>query len=109
MLGFKPIHRDISLAEFQMPSNANFKFYALVTDENTDATDSDEIAIFIRDTDNKNNVTEKIASLMPVKDTTKSSKLYEAVKIILKQVSLTFFNISNIATDGALVIAGKRK
>lgn len=92
-----------------MPSNANFKFYALVTDENTDATDSVEIAIFIRGTDNKNNVTEEIASLVPVKDTTKAPKLYEAVKIIVKQVSLTFFNISSIAADGALMMAGKRE
>lgn len=109
MLGFKPNHGDILPADFQMPSNANFKFYALVTDENTDATDSVEIAIFVRGTNNKNNVTEEIASLESVKDTTKSPKFYESVKIILKQISLTFFNISSIATDGALVMAGKRE
>lgn len=98
-----------SIKENLESRDANFNFYVLVTDENTDATDRVEIAIFIRGTDNKNNVTEEIASLVPVEDTTRSPKLYEVVNIILKQVSLTFFNISSIAADGSLVIAGKKE
>lgn len=37
---------------------ANFKFCALVIDECTDAADMTQLAIFIRDIDNEDNITE---------------------------------------------------
>lgn len=47
---------------------------------------------------------------MPLKDTTKSVELYEAVKITLERFSLTFVNISDIiSTDGALAMVGKNE
>ena len=67
-----------------------------------------QLAIFIRGTDNKYNVTEAIASLVSLKDTTKSLDLCEALKITLKQFSLTFVNISGVSTDGVPVIVGKK-
>ena len=76
--------------------------------ESTDATDMAQLAIFIGGIDYKYNVTEEMASLVPLKDTTKSLDLYEAVKITIKQFSLTFVNISGIATDSAPVMRGKR-
>ena len=87
----------------------NFKLCALARDESTDTTDMAQLVIFIRGTDNEYNVTEEMASLVPLKDTTKSLDLYEAVKITLKWFSLTFVNISGIATDGALVMNGKKE
>ena len=60
---------------------ANFKSYALATEESTDAIDMAQLAIFIRGTDNKYNITEEMASLVPLKGTTKSLDLYEAVTI----------------------------
>ena len=62
----------------------NFKFYALVIDDSTDATDTAELAIFIQGIDDEYNVTEELASLVPLKDTTESRVLYEAVKSMLK-------------------------
>ena len=50
-----------------------------------------------------------MASLVPLKKTTKSLYLYEAVKITLKQFSLAFINISGIAADAALAIVGRRE
>lgn len=47
-------------------SNCN----ALAIDESTDATDTAQCATFIRGTDHGHNVTEEIASLVPLKDTT---------------------------------------
>ena len=61
---------------------ANLKFYALAIDESTDATDMARLALFTRATDNKYNVTEKMAAFMPLEDTAKSFDLYEAVKKI---------------------------
>ena len=58
--------------------------------KNTDATDMAQPAIFIGDTDNKYNVTEEMASLVPLKDTTESLDLYEAVE---KYIKVIFFNL----------------
>jgi len=62
----------------------------LAIDENTDAMDMAQLAIFIGDTDNKYNVSEEMASLVPLKDTSKSLNLYEAVK---KYLEMIFFNL----------------
>ena len=88
---------------------ANLKFYALVVDDNTDATDLAQIAISVRGVDDKYNVTEEMASLVPSKDTNKSRDLYKALKNTLKRFSLSIINISGIGTDGALVMVGKRE
>jgi len=66
-------------------------------------------AIFIRGIGNEYNVTDEMASLVPLKDTTKSLDLYEAVKNTLKLFSLTFVDISGIATDSFLVMVGKEE
>lgn len=63
---------------------ANFKFYALVIDENTDATNKVHFAIFIRGIDSEYNVIEEMPSLVPLKDRSKPLNLYEAVGITLK-------------------------
>lgn len=59
------------------------------------------LAIFISSIDNEYNVTKEMDSLVPLKYTTKSLDLYEAVKITLKWFSSTLVNISGIAADGA--------
>ena len=59
---------------------ANLEFYSLAIDENTDAMA--QLAIFIRGTNNEYNITEEMVSLVPLKDTTKSLDLCEALKKI---------------------------
>ena len=78
-------------------------------DDSTDDTDTAQVAIFIRGTDDEYNVTEEMASLLPLKVTTKSTDLYEAIKDMLKQFSLSIVHVSGTATDGAPVMAGKRE
>ena len=46
---------------------------------------------------------------MPLKDTTKSLYLYEAVKIRVKRFYLTFVSVSGTATDDALATVGKKE
>ncbi|XP_063814316.1 general transcription factor II-I repeat domain-containing protein 2-like [Pseudophryne corroboree] len=87
---------------------AHFKFYAMAIDESTDATDTAQLAIFIRGIDDKYNIIEEMAALVPLKDTTKARDLYEAVKNTLQRFSLSFANISGIATDGAPAMIGNR-
>ena len=55
-------------------------------DDSTDATDAAQLAIFITGIDDEYNVTAEMASLMPLKDTTKSRDLYEAVKKYIKAI-----------------------
>lgn len=60
------------------PKAAHCQCCALVTDEGVDATDTAQLAIFI--IDNNHHVTEEMAALVPLKDTTQCLDLYEAVK-----------------------------
>lgn len=87
---------------------ANFKFHALVIDENIDSTARAQLAIFIRATDNEYNVNEETAFSMSLKDTTVTTDLDEAVKITLTQFSLTFAKIHGISTGGIPVMTGKK-
>ena len=80
---------------------AHYKCYAWAMGDSTDATDAAQLAIFFGGIDDKYNATEEMAFLMPLKDTTKSRGLYEAVKIMLKRFSLSIVNISDTVTDGA--------
>lgn len=59
-------------------------------DKSTDATDIAQLAIFIRGIGNEHNVTEEMASVVLLKDTTKSPYLFEAVE---KYVKAIFFNL----------------
>jgi len=67
------------------------------------------LAIFVIHIDNEYNVTEEMASLVSLKDITTSPHLYETVKNTFKQFSLTFVNIFGEATDGTLMMAGKKR
>uniref|UniRef100_A0ABM5FVD0 General transcription factor II-I repeat domain-containing protein 2A-like n=1 Tax=Pogona vitticeps TaxID=103695 RepID=A0ABM5FVD0_9SAUR len=80
----------------------------MAIDESTDATDTAQLAIFIRGIDDKYNITEEMAALVPLKDITKARDLYEAVKNTLQPFSLSFADISGIVTDGAPAMIGKR-
>lgn len=50
-----------------------------------------------------------MAALVPLKDTTQSLDLYEAVETTSKWFSLIFVNISDSAANDAPVVVGKKK
>ena len=77
--------------------------------DSTDTADTAQLAIFIRGIDDEYNVTEEVASLVPLKGTTKSRDLYEAVKKMLKRFSLSIANTSGTATGHAPAVVGKRE
>ena len=87
---------------------SNFKFYSLALDESTDATDTAQVAIFVRGIDNDFNITEEMAALVSLKDTTTANDIYKAVTATLTRFALDFGNISGITTDGAPAMVGKR-
>lgn len=82
----------------------------MAIDESTDVMDTAQVAIFIRGIDNEFNIIEEMASLVPLKDTTKARDLFEAVETTLNKFSLNLVNnISGIATDGAPAMVGKKE
>ncbi|XP_022166960.1 general transcription factor II-I repeat domain-containing protein 2B-like [Myzus persicae] len=58
--------------------------------------------------DNEFKLSEKMTSLVPLKDTTKYRDLFEAVETTLNKLSLNLVNISGIATNGAHAMVGKK-
>ena len=76
-------------------NTAKFKFYILVIDEVTDATDMTQLFMII--------------NIMSFRWKTQLNLvLCEAVKITLMWFLLTFFNILVVATDGTPAITGKK-
>ncbi|XP_063989608.1 general transcription factor II-I repeat domain-containing protein 2-like [Diachasmimorpha longicaudata] len=88
---------------------SEFIYYALALDESTDMTDTAQVAIFIRGVDPSYNKMEELAALFPLKDTTKSRDLLEAVQSTINRFSLQLNNLSGITTDGAPAMVGKHE
>ncbi|GFR15065.1 general transcription factor II-I repeat domain-containing protein 2 [Trichonephila clavata] len=76
-------------------------------DESIEASDTAQLAIFIRGIDEKYNITEEMISVVLLKDTTKSIDLFDALKTTMKRFSLSMKNLSDIITDGAPTMVGK--
>ena len=69
---------------------SNFRFYSLALDESTDSTDTAQVAIFIRGIDDDFNITEEMAALLSLKDTTKANDIYKVVTTTLARFALDF-------------------
>jgi len=83
------------------------KFYSLALDDSTDASDTAQLAIFIRGIDKQYNIFEELLALVPLKNTTRSVDMYDALKLTMERFSLSFHNLSAIVTDGAPAMVGK--
>ncbi|XP_017794537.1 PREDICTED: general transcription factor II-I repeat domain-containing protein 2B-like [Habropoda laboriosa] len=88
---------------------SEFIFYALALNESTEMADTAQLAIFIRGVDIHFKKTEELAALYPLKDTTKSRDLLEAVTSALNRFSLQLNNLSGLTTDGAPAMVGKHE
>jgi hypothetical protein len=78
----------------------NFVFYSIATDENTDATDAAQLAIFVHGFDNNFKIMEELDALVPLKDTTKATDLYTSLQNTFKTCQLKSNNMSALITDG---------
>lgn len=81
--------------------SSKFKFYSLAPDKSTNFTDKDQVASFICVIDAAFNVTAELATLYPLKGTTKSQDLLELVQSTLNQFALKVCNLLGMTTDGA--------
>ena len=98
-----------STEESLMAKARNFSSYSLALDESTDIRSTAQLAIFIRGVDNYFEITEELAAIVPIKDTTRGSDLLEGVMATIKRLGLSLSKLSGITTDGAPSMIGRRQ
>jgi hypothetical protein len=77
-----------------------FKYYSLAMDESTDSTDTAQLLIFIRGTDENFAITEELAGLCSMKGrTTGKETADEVIKCVTEKLGLTFGNLVAVCTD----------
>ena len=88
---------------------SEFEYYSLALDESTDATDTAEIAVFVRGIDSNFNLTEELANLHSLHDTTTGVDIYKAVMKGIDVIGLKLHNLCGVTTDGAPSMIGREK
>ena len=78
-----------------------FSFFSLAFDENTDAIDTVQLAVFIRGTDSEFTITEVLLSLISVKGTRTGKDLFDAVLKVMVDFNLHYKLLKGITTDEA--------
>ncbi|XP_050528216.1 general transcription factor II-I repeat domain-containing protein 2B-like [Daktulosphaira vitifoliae] len=88
---------------------SKFIFYSLALDESTDLSDTIQLAIFVRGVDSNFNITEELAALFPMKGTTKSCNIFNALKSTFNRFDIKLNNLSGVITDRAPSMIGKNE
>ncbi|KAF0708047.1 general transcription factor II-I repeat domain-containing protein 2-like, partial [Aphis craccivora] len=88
---------------------SKFIFYSLALDESTDLSDTAQLAIFVRGIDSNFNITEELAALFPMKGTTKSCNIFNALISTLNLFDIKLNNLSGVLKDGAPSMVGKNE
>jgi hypothetical protein len=86
---------------------ASFQFFSLALDESTDASDTAQLAVFIRGIDSEFTITEELLSLVPMKGTTTGKDVFNAVLKVMGDFNLDYKLLKGITTDGAPSMMGK--
>ncbi|KAI6651125.1 General transcription factor II-I repeat domain-containing protein 2-like [Oopsacas minuta] len=86
-----------------------FELYAIALDENTDATDIAQVAIFVSGINVTFDITEELASLVSLKDTTTGENIFQGIMSVVGSLGLNLSNICGVTTDGAPAMIGKVK
>ncbi|KAI6655775.1 General transcription factor II-I repeat domain-containing protein 2B-like isoform X1 [Oopsacas minuta] len=88
---------------------SEFQYYSLALDESTDATDTVQLAVFVRRIDSKFNLTEELANLHSLHDKTTGVDIYKAVMNGIDAIGLKLNNLCEVTTDGAPSMIGKER
>jgi hypothetical protein len=80
----------------------------LAIDESSDSTDTAQLLIFIRGTDENFADTEELAGFCSMKGRTTGNEIAdEVIKCVTEKLCLTFHNLVAVCTDGAPSVRGK--
>lgn len=77
----------------------------IISDESTDVMGTAQVAIFVRGIGSEFKITEEMASLVPLKGTTKARNLFQSVETTLNKFSLNLVNISGLAIRTVLLLS----
>jgi hypothetical protein len=82
---------------------------SIALDDSTDASDTAQLAIFIRGVDADFIITEELLALQPSKGTTTGEDIFGTVNAVFERFGLKWSPLSGICTDGAPAMVGARK
>jgi hypothetical protein len=77
--------------------------------DSTDASDTSQLAIFIRGVEADFIITEELLTLQPLKGTITGEDIFETVNTLFERFWLEWSSLSGICIDGALAMVGARK
>ena len=90
-----------------MTSIGHFKWFSIAVNENTDAQDTAQLLIYIREIDDSFKITEELLSMEFLKDSTTGKDLFESVINSITRSGLRLDKLASTTTDGAHSLTGK--
>jgi len=85
------------------------QFFSLALDENTDTTDTAQLAVFIHGIKENFHILEEFVELIPMKNTTTEADILKALLQCLAAKNLDLSRLVSITTDGAPSMVGKTR
>ena len=86
----------------------NLEQYSFALDGSTDEVDTAQLAVFVRGVDDNFNVTEELAGLCSLKETTTGQDIFRELENTMQALDLDYNKLVGITTDGAPSMAGVR-
>lgn len=87
---------------------AECDWYSLALDESTDATDTAQLAVFVRAVTPTIGIIEDLLGVCSMKDTTKGVDILKEVKQLLEAFDLPLSKLAGVTTDGAPAMVGSQ-
>jgi hypothetical protein len=84
----------------------SFTKFSLALDESTDTCDTAQLLIFIRRIDAKFEITEQLAGLQSLKETTTGENIFQKLCETLRSLHLNWKELCCMITDGVKSVAG---
>ena len=85
------------------------QFFSIAIDESTDATETAQLAVFVRGVNEDFTVLEEFVELIPMKNTTTGADILKEILQCLQAKNLNIARLVSITTNGASSMAGKHK
>ena len=85
----------------------SFITYSFAVDESTDIADISQVAVFIRGVDEDLNITEELAALLPLTETTKGTDVMTELDKLMATFELDYQRMKGLTTDGAPAMCSK--